>query len=237
MILWRLITVLSLTVGVCSLAIASQSPTGANTAPHTPTIISILKPNVYREVLKERVVATHASFEKKKFLRQGESFYEYYMSMLVRADFDIARNLLVDASIYARIIPFVNETKWDEKNQILDIKGGVLGYTLVSKIKFTEKTANWLTFQFIGGHFMGMNGNIHFEDRGEKGTLVWFGGQHRGQKWPPKWIMTYGGEIALSVTGRKMRKYVESQAKVGRKQNHEKNDPLPKPRGYLRRSH
>jgi len=203
-----------------------------------PTIQSLLKANIYQELVRNREIVTHAAFEDKKNLKKDHSYYEFYVSMMVRADYGLARKLLLDAEIYARLVPLVDKASWNKKTRVLDIAGGVMGYRMHSQILFIEESENWLSFTFIGGTFTGMKGTILFEDRGEKGTLVYFGGHHSSRRWPPKIVMTLGGEIAMSVTGRSMRKYIETQNKPGRiKKNEPRQKKFPQPRGYIQRKH
>ena len=173
-----------------------------------------LRPDIYKKIIHDSYVATNAQFtDIKDPRRPGLREFQYYMSMFVAADFELTRKTLIDPRNYKNLVPFVDHARFQKEQNDLDLAGGVMGFKMRSMIRFYEKSKEWIRFKIIGGSFVNMWGDIYFEDRGEKGTLVFMEGRRQGRRWPPTFVMTQGGEIVLSITARKMRKYIE---KLGR---------------------
>ena len=207
--------------------------------PQAPSIASLLKPRHYNDILQKREVLAVAAFKDPpppgERVAKEQRYYQFYAAMLVRADFDLSRRMLADPAIYKRVVPFVSQADFDARTGILKIAGGVLGYRLKSHLRFRQRSPGWVSFQVVAGHFLGLKGNLYFEDRGEKGTLVYFGGRHISRQFPPAFVMTRGGEIALSISGRKMRGYVEGQSRKTGSQRKQDDSQIPQPRSYLGR--
>jgi ribosome-associated toxin RatA of RatAB toxin-antitoxin module len=170
-------------------------------AAEPPRIEALLKPAVYRKVEREREVAVHADLEGER--------YEIYAAMLVRASPRRTREILTDYRVYARLIPYVDEARFDEKTRRLELRGGIWKYRLSSTLQFTEHSDRWIAFEVVEGHFRGMRGAFHFEPRDERGTLVYMRGDHRQAQWPPAMIVEQGAEIVFGFTAKRMRSYIE----------------------------
>jgi len=222
----------------------SPSPTASVTA---PSIQSLLKPKVYDRVLKDRDVMTHASLDDvpgpfgSPLNSAGKSpaknaapprEYSFYAAMLVHASFQQTRDVLTNYELYSKLIPYVSETKYNEKTHILEIQGGILGWVLHSWVRFDERSPSpnysVIHFQMVAGHFIGMAGDIIFESRGEQGTLVYMDGHQIQENWPPQFVMERGAEIVFGFTANRMRSYIESKPAEG--QNH---GGFPQPRRHL----
>ncbi len=110
------------------------------------------------------------------------------------------------------MVPYIYKTEFDAKNGNLFLEGGIFRYRLQSIIHFDEKAPGWVRYRIIGGHFIGMEGNILFESRGEQGTLVAFDGEIQGSGFPPRFILEKkGAEIVFGYTTSKMRSFVENK--------------------------
>ena len=216
-----------------------------------PSIQSLLKPQVYERVLKDREVMTHASLDDVpgpfgSSINSGQNSgglvagknaappqeYSFYAAMLVHASFQQTRDVLTNYVLYSKLIPYVSETKYNEKTHILEIQGGILGWVLHSWVRFDERSPSpnysVIHFQMVAGHFIGMAGDIIFESRGEQGTLVYMDGHQIQENWPPKFVMERGAEIVFGFTANRMRSYIESKPAEG--QNH---GGLPQPRRHF----
>ncbi|MCM2322423.1 MAG: hypothetical protein NDJ90_04090 [Oligoflexia bacterium] len=189
-----------------SLASAERLAAGAAvpSAEQPHAIASVLKPAVYRRMLEEREVMVHAS------LKEGES-YSYYAAMLVRAELAVTRRVLTDYQLYAKMIPYIERAAFDAKSGILAVEGGLWKFRLSSQVRFYEQGERWIRYEFVGGHFQGMTGEILFEPLGEKGTAVYMSGFKKGEHWPPKFVIERGAEIVFEFTAKRMRSYIESQ--------------------------
>jgi hypothetical protein len=230
----------------------SPSPAPSGTA---PSIQSLLKPKIYDRVLKDRDVMTHASLDdvpgpfgspQNSVTSSGQNSavkspaknaappreYSFYAAMLVHASFQQTRDVLTNYELYSKLIPYVTETKYNEKTHILEIQGGILGWVLHSWVRFDERSPSpnysVIHFQMVAGHFIGMAGDILFESRGEQGTLVYMDGHQIQENWPPKFVMERGAEIVFGFTANRMRSYIESKPAEG--QNH---GGFPQPRRHL----
>jgi hypothetical protein len=166
-----------------------------------------------------------------KALKTELKKYTYYSAMLVHATASKARQVLTNYSLYAKLVPYVQKSDFNEKTGVLEIVGGVLGWTLHSWIHFEEKSSNWIHFQVVAGHFQGMNGEIYFEPYGDSNTLVYLGGSQILSQWPPKIILENGEEIVFGFTSHRMRSYIESPEPVASTGTN--NDGLPQPRSHL----
>src|SRR5690606_38956949 len=91
---------LALLIGLASVRAEGPSPTeqptrrpGPSVVPQSPPIESLLKPSVYRKVLRARDVAVHAKLGSA----EGSSKrYEIYAAMLSRASLRRSREVLMD---------------------------------------------------------------------------------------------------------------------------------------------
>jgi hypothetical protein len=239
-VLWPIQFVWLISIAVASAASPSASPSPSPTPSVTaPSIQSLLKPKVYDRVLKDRDVMTHASLDDvpgpfgasaKNAAPPRE--YSFYAAMLVHASFQQTHDVLTNYELYSKLIPYVTETKYNEKTHILEIQGGILGWFLHSWVRFDERSPSpnysVIHFQMVAGHFIGMAGDILFESRGEQGTLVYMDGHQIQENWPPQFVMERGAEIVFGFTANRMRSYIESKPAEG--QNH---GGFPQPRRHL----
>jgi len=139
--------------------------------------------------------------------------YTFYAAMLTRAGLAKTRRILTDYRLYSKMVPYVDKAEFDEKTRILRIEGGIWAFRL----------------------------DIFFESQGEKGTVVYFGGEQLGRRWPPAFVIERGAEIVFGFTAKKMRSYIESpesdapDPEKGPKPDERKKDPdtVPQPRRRL----
>ncbi len=172
----------------------------ASTTP--PLISTLLKPEVYKRVLENKEVMTHAVLE-------DSTRYSYYASMVVRASLGVTRKTLTDYDLYAKMIPYVDKSDYNPKTRVLDLVGGIWKFKVSSQVLFEEKGERWIHFTIIAGHFQGLQGDLIFESLGEKGTLVYLHGEVTGTNWPPTLVIERGAEIIFGYTGKKMSAYIE----------------------------
>lgn len=215
-------TIRWVTALVLIITAAYAAPTKHPTAPQAPEIKSLLKPSIYDRAIKEREIMTHASLDDKH--------YSYYSTMTVRATTDQARAILTNYSLYSKMISYVDKAEYDENTHELAIEGGVWGWKMRSWIKFEERGKNWIHYTFVRGHFTGMAGDILFESEGEKGTLIYMGGEQTQEEWPPKFVLERGAEIVFGFTGNRMRSYIEEHKTEGKAEPHDQNVPQPRSR-------
>lgn len=219
-------------------AIPKMEPFPENTQP--PRIETLVKKKVLERVMNQRVVITHAELNDEKGKTfQGKELqrYQYYGAMLVRASPRMTREVLTTYELYGKLIPFVDEIVFDEKESVLQVQGGIWKYRFQSRLHLLHQAENWIRFKVISGHFRGMAGSIFFEDRGEAGTLVYLGGEALGFNWPPTIVMERGAEIVFDTAGRKMRSFIEEKKKPGpppEAQGEQKGESeIPRPRSRL----
>jgi hypothetical protein len=180
----------------------SPSPTAA---PIPPGIQSLLKPKVYQRAMA-REVMSHASLDS---VRDGLKRYSYYTVMLAHVDLRRAHRLLTDYHVYAKIIPYVDRADFNPKTQVLWVEGGIWKFRLSSWVRFQDVSERWIRYEIVGGHFRGLKGNIYFEPKDEKGTLVYLDGALEGTNWPPTFVIEQGAQIVFGFTGKRMRSYME----------------------------
>jgi len=238
---WTALTVIFLATAAQA-ASPSPSPSPLQAA---PSIQSLLKPKIYDRVLKDRDVMTHASLDDVPgpFGASGShknaappQEYSFYAAMLVDSSFDQTRAILTNYELYAKLIPYVSQAKYDKQTHLLEIQGGILGWTLHSWVRFSERSPSWIHFQMVAGHFTGMSGDILFESRGEQGTLVYMDGHQIQENWPPKFVLERGAEIVFGFTANRMRSYIETEARAGSKdgtKEGQNNGGVPQPRKHL----
>jgi hypothetical protein len=222
---------------------ATQSPLplpSASSSSSGPKIQSLLKPKIYDRVLKDREIMTHASLDSVDDTSRGQVAkgqdlreYSYYATMLVHASVKKTHDTLTDYHLYAKLIPYVDTANYNAQTHVLEIEGGILGWTLHSWVHFEEVNDHWIRFQFVAGHFQGMTGDILFEPRDENGTLVYFGGHQILSQWPPKLVMEKGAEIVFGFTAGRMRSYIESKSIIKESQE---NDGFPQPRTHFEKT-
>lgn len=222
-----------------------------------PVLATLLKPAWLKRIIDDKEIIVNASL--KDNAGSPLRTYSIYAAMRVGATLDLARQVLTNYQLYSEIIPYVDRTVYNSKQQILWIEGGIWGFRLSSQIRFQEMTERWIHFQIIGGHFTSLAGDMIFEDLGEKGTLVYLRGEQSGTDWPPKFVIERGAEVVFGFTAGRMRSYIESQKKslrgagngreirngnqgregqggneAGKKSETKKGgDPVPEPRSHL----
>jgi hypothetical protein len=195
-------------IALFALCFALGAPTVAFSAdpspPISPKITSLLKPAVFDRVTKDREIMTHASLDDKT--------YSYYASMVVRASMNQTRKVLTDYQLYSKLISYIDKAQYDPDRHVLEIVGGIMGYTLHSWLKFEERGDHWIHYTIIAGHFTGLSSDIIFEPLGQSDTLVYMGGTQTQPEWPPKLVMELGAEIVFGFTAKRMRSYINDQA-------------------------
>ena len=179
-------------------------------------------------VLEKQEIYTRCVLGEKK---SGKRTYHFAVSLLAPASPALSRETMTDYEAYDQVVPFVQEATYNPRTRILNLKGGIWGFHLNSHILFTPKTENWIEFDVVYGHFKGMRGELIFEPHGEKGTWVYLGGEHTASEWPPTFILEKGGEVALSMTARKLRSLlIERKSAPTLKGTHDKSVPQPRSR-------
>ena len=204
-----------------------------------PQIKLLLKPESYNRIVENREVMTSASLDTDE-AEPGKTplkRYQFYSSMLVRADMTYVRKILLDPESYRHMIPFLDHLTFDPKTNILEMKGGIWRFKLHSFVRIEDRGLKWIHYQIIRGHFTGLVGDAYMEDLGVRGTLVYLQGQIRsdGKKWPPPFVMQRGAEIVFSFTGKKIRSHIESQKRMSSDVNRKdsNDDTIPQPRSHL----
>lgn len=203
--------------------------------PSAPAIQSLLKPEIYNRVIKDRSIQTSASLRDapppfKSSTKSPIKDYSFYAVMLTRTGLTRTRQVLTDYQLYSKLIPYVDETKYNPSTHLLELKGGIWKWRLSSTLKFEERGDRWIHFQIVGGHFTGMTGDIFFEPQSStQDTLVYMRGNQQGTHWPPAFILEQGAQIVFEFTAKRMRSYLESQPESGRSNN----DKIPQPRSHL----
>ncbi|MEO5969996.1 MAG: hypothetical protein ABIQ95_08715 [Bdellovibrionia bacterium] len=202
-----------------------------------PLISSLLKPLLLKRVLEDKEIVAHASLDKLPNSPQdnNKKKYSIYASMLVSSSVKEAYTALTDYKLYAKLVPFIESAVFSPISHILRLEGGIWSFRLSSQILFTEQLDRWIHFDIIGGHFTGLSGNIYFESKGEKGTLVYLSGEQIGTHWPPTFIIERGAEIVFGFTAQRMRSYIEStkKAQQGAKHGDHEERQIPEPRNHL----
>jgi hypothetical protein len=196
-----------------------------------PRISGLLKSQQYKGVMEDREIVTRARLEP--FLDSKK--YQFYASMLVGSHVKESYTALTDYKLYAKLVPFIESATYSPVTRILLLEGGIWNWHLSSKIRFEEHLDSWIHFEVIEGHFAGMKGNIYFESKGEKGTLVYITGELVGSHWPPAFVIEQGAEIVFGFTARRMRSYIESEkkAKQGAGNGNSQQGQIPQPRSHF----
>jgi hypothetical protein len=195
-------------------------------SPEPPPIESLLKPSQFSRIMEDREVITYADLKDES----GEwKHYQYHAAMLVKGSLRATHETLTDYALYSRIIPYIDKTEFDPRTRLLHVEGGIWKFRLASVARFEERSPRWVHYEIVGGHFKGLQGDLFFESRGEKGTLVYIGGAARGTQWPPAFVVERGAEIVFAFTGRRMRSWVEDDSHKGSKDESQ----VPQPRSHL----
>jgi hypothetical protein len=192
---------------------ATPQPQGLpSPSPHPPpSIQSLLKPEIFRRLIGDRELVTHAKLEDLPPPQIGKR-YSFYAAMQVKGGLHRVRAILTNYSLYAELIKFyVDHTVYSPVTRVLDVQGGLWNWKLRSFVRFDERSDRWIHYEIVGGHFKGLEGDMFFEDAKEKGTLVYFRGEQRANHWPPQFVIERGAEIVFGFTASRMRKYVESR--------------------------
>jgi len=186
-------------------------------------IESLVSPKIFQEVMNDRRIEALGHLENHHYL--------VHAVMLVKASLTQTRATLTHYDLYAQMIPYIDRSDYMAPEHLLWVEGGVWKFRISSWLKFEEKSPEWIHFRITRGHFAGMTGDIYFENRGEKGTLVYFGGEQTASDFPPKFIIERGAEIVFGFTASRMRSYIESL----KHKEFEKNDDssTPRPRSHL----
>lgn len=204
-----------------------------------PSIPSLLKPEALRRILEDREIISNASLDDIPGDQNELRKYSYYASMLVHSSLSRTRELLTDYRAYARMVPYIDRADFVRPPDLIEIVGGIWKFKLRSRVLFEDRGRNWIHYRIVGGHFSGLEGDLLFESRGEKGTLVYMSGTELGYDWPPKFVITKGAEIVFAFTAKRMRSYVEDQSS---NKAEEKTDvpaasggggEVPQPRSHL----
>lgn len=169
-----------------------------------PAIAEFVKAARLRSAIEEREIVTNADLEDGKR-------YSYYTAMLVNAGLARTREVLTDYRLYAEMVPYVDRALYNAKTGILDLEGGIWKFRLASSIRFEEKSDRWIQYRIVAGHFAGLTGDILFESRGEKGTLVMMRGALEAEQWPPAFVIEQGAQIVFGFTAKRMRSYLEKK--------------------------
>lgn len=167
-----------------------------------PKIQSLIKPEAYERLKKDKEVIVLAKLEDSKS-------YRFWTSMMVNASPELTHQVLFNYPLYKELIPFIQKSEFDSKSQILEILGGLWSFQVHSFLKFIEKSKRWLKYEVVRGQFTGMKGDIIFETHGES-TLVYLDGELSAMSWPPAFIMERGAEVVFTLSGRRMRSHIES---------------------------
>lgn len=196
--------------------VAVSSPTPSpSPVPNPPVIQSLVKPEIYERVMGDRQVHSYGSLDSIPGQSEKKR-YSIYAIMLVRADRSMTRRVLTDYPIYAKMVPFVEKSEYNPETHLLDIRGSILKWVMESKIRFEDRSDRWVHFTVIDGSFTGLVGDMFFESKDPKGTLVYLQGEVQGTHFPPAFILERGAEMALEFTGKRMRTYIEDQKKPNR---------------------
>jgi hypothetical protein len=183
----------------------------SSTTPQPPPLASLLKPEWMKRLIENKEILESASL--KDVPDSPNRVYSFFASMRVGASLEITRKILTNYRLYSEMVPYVDRTIYNSKQQILWIEGGIWGFRLGSQIRFQELNDRWIRYRIISGHFAGLVGELIFESLGEKGTLVYFRGEQSGTDWPPRFVIERGAEIVFGFTAGRMRSYIEAQKK------------------------
>ena len=193
--------------------------------PKVPSITELMKPNAYKKMIEDRDVISYATLDRIDPDTKADpplKKYRFYAGVLIHASLQRTRAILTDYKIYSKIVPYIDKTEFKSETALLDLQGSFLSFQLKSIVHFIERTREWIQYKIVGGHFTGLVGNMYFETLGEKGTAVYFDGEHSGWHWPPAFIVEKGAEIVFGFTARRMRSYVESSTYVENEKDEKK---------------
>ena len=174
-------------------------------------------------MVEDRDAFTHADLSHHP-TKKGWKYYSFYGAIMVRASRKQVMRVLGRYDQLSEVIPYINTSRFDPKSRTLRLEGQLFKYKLWSNVLFEEEADHYLRYRFLRGHFSGMKGFLQIDPApgkwAEQYVILMLTGEVIGQKWPPAFVVEKGMEIALSVTARKMRSYIEKH----------KNDRLmPKP--------
>lgn len=224
---------------VLSIVTGSASAAGREAA---PAIQSLLKPEIYQRIVKNREITTYANLKSVQTPTPTQELKEYsfYAAMQTRAGMTKTRQVLTDYQLYSKLIPYVDEANYQPSTHLLTLKGGIWKWKLHSILRFEEKSDRWIHYQIVGGHFTGMTGDIFFEpvpsSQSDTGTIVYMRGSQQGSQWPPAFILEQGAQIVFEFTAKRMRSYLESvqaNPQDTQRSGRSQNDEIPKPRSHL----
>jgi hypothetical protein len=178
-----------------------------------PAIASLLRPEVYKRVIHDQEVMTHASLDPIKGSKMKH--YHYYGAMLAHASVEQTRKVLTDYPTFAKIIPYVDKAEFDAENKSLWIEGGIFNFKIGSRVQFKDKGDRWIGYTITEGSFKGLVGDVFFEALSDKGSLVFLRGDLTAENWPPGFVIERGAEIVFGVAGQKLKSQIESRKMDG----------------------
>jgi len=224
-----------------ALAITPPAWGGGPQTLEPPLISTLLKPQLLKKVMGDLEVVVHATLDGLENAPSNAPLKKYsiYASMLVRSSVREAYAALTNYRLYPQLVPFIESADFSPITHMLLLEGGIWHFRLSSQIRFEEHLGRWIHFDVVDGHFTGLSGNIYFESKGERGTLVYFSGEKAGVMWPPKFVIERGAEVVFGFTAQRMRSYIESTKKVeqGARHGDEKQGQtqgqIPEPRSRL----
>lgn len=187
---------------ICTWALLSPLlPRFSNCEDKLP-VSSRIKPSILKKIVEDREVMTYATL--------NQSDYSFYIGMLVKSGRKKTQTILTDYRLYAKIIHYIEKADYNSKTGVLDLVGKIWKFQLTSSILFRNHNESTVHYQVMGGHLLGLQGEIFFESYGEKGTLVYMTGKKKGGSWPPKLIIEEGAKVVFDYAGKSMRSYVEN---------------------------
>ena len=192
-----------------------------------PVIATLIRPESLKKILEDRDIVTSAQLNDAPIGHR----YSFYAAMLVHASVERTRRILTDYGLYSKLISYVDVADYSTRTGILDIQGGIWKFRMRSFVKFEEKGDRQIHYTIVGGHFTGLEGDVLFESRGEKGTLVYFNGAQTAAEFPPQFVIERGAEIVFGFTAKRMRNYLESNEDSAKDPKpHEQATPQPRSR-------
>jgi hypothetical protein len=168
--------------------------------------------------------------------------YSFYAAMLVDASLAKTHRILTDYSLYAKMIPYINQAQYDAKTHLLTLTGGIWRFQLHSVLRFEERGERSIHYVIVSGHFPGLSGDILFEPAtgpsGEIMTLVMMRGDQKHWAFPPRLIIEQGAQIVFEFTAGRMRSYIQEisskdLSKESPKESGDEKSKVPQPRSHL----
>lgn len=176
-----------------------------------PRITSLIGAEDLRRMIHRRTILSDSTLIKLDRKDDADvRQYDFFAAMMVNADMERTRQVVMDYRTYSKLVPYISETTFYPELSMLLVMGGIWRYQLAALVQFHEQHEQWIEYHLIRGHFQNLAGDILFEPVDAKRTLVLIRGKRVGEGYPPRLVVENGAELVFRHTARQLRHEIEN---------------------------